>query len=149
MTWYKSLWLWLHGYRTNCRNVRHCQQHFRVSITWTGIFHLQRVNLSTMATLGTEEVAVMGGAGVGAYDTCFFRGKGGGTTCLERQAHDYHTHKTWLLLKTKTQFLRRPFQFSVNDVFRMKAEHFSFKMKVLASLQLAKQLKWAPFCSGG
>ena len=36
-------------------------------------------------------------------------------------------------LKTKTQFLRRPFQFSVNEVFRMKAEHFSFKMKVLAS----------------
>ena len=35
-------------------------------------------------------------------------------------------------LKTKTQFLRRPFQFSVNEVFRMKAEHFSFKMKVLA-----------------
>ena len=25
-------------------------------------------------------------------------------------------------LKTKTQFLRRPFQFSVNEVFRMKAE---------------------------
>ena len=162
MTWYKSLWLWLHGYRTNCQNVRHCQQHFRVSITWTGIFHLQRVNLSTMATLGTEEVAVMGGgAGVGVYDTCFFRGKGGGTTCLERQAHDYHTHKTWPLyvaqypagtrmrpLKTKTQFLRRPFQFSVNEVFRMKAEHFSFKMKVLASLQLAKQLQKVPFCSG-
>ena len=35
-------------------------------------------------------------------------------------------------LETKTQFLRRPFQFSVNEVFRMKAEHFSFKMKVLA-----------------
>ena len=52
-------------------------------------------------------------------------------------------------LKTKTQFLRRPFQFSVNKVFRMKAEHFSFKMNVLASLQLAKQLKRAPFCSGG
>ena len=30
-------------------------------------------------------------------------------------------------LKTRTQFLRRPFQFSVNEVFRMKAEHFSFK----------------------
>ena len=29
-------------------------------------------------------------------------------------------------LKTKTQFLRRPFQLSVNEVFRMKAEHFSF-----------------------
>ena len=35
-------------------------------------------------------------------------------------------------LETKTQFLRRPFQFSVNEVFQMKAEHFSFKMKVLA-----------------
>ena len=34
--------------------------------------------------------------------------------------------------ETKTQFLRRPFQFLVNEVFRMKAEHFSFKMKVLA-----------------
>ena len=51
-------------------------------------------------------------------------------------------------LKTKTQFLRRPFQFPVNEVFRMKAEHFSFKMKVLASLQLAKQLQKTPFCSG-
>ena len=36
-------------------------------------------------------------------------------------------------LKTKTQFLRRPFQLSVNEVFRMKAEHFGFKTKVLAS----------------
>ena len=36
-------------------------------------------------------------------------------------------------LKTKTQFLRRPFQLSVNKVFRAKAEHFGFKMKVLAS----------------
>ena len=35
-------------------------------------------------------------------------------------------------LETKAQFLRRPFQFSVNKVFQMKAEHFSFKMKVLA-----------------
>ena len=35
-------------------------------------------------------------------------------------------------LETKTQFLRRPFQFSVNEVFRVKAEHFSFKMNVLA-----------------
>ena len=34
-------------------------------------------------------------------------------------------------LETKTEFLRRPFQFSVNGVFRMKAEHFSFKIKVL------------------
>ena len=37
----------------------------------------------------------------------------------------------------KTQFLMRPFQFSVNEVFRMKAEHFSFKVKVLASLHAA------------
>ena len=36
-------------------------------------------------------------------------------------------------LKTKSQFLRRPFQLSVNEVFRMKAGHFSFNMKVLAS----------------
>ena len=28
---------------------------------------------------------------------------------------------------------KRPFQFSVKEVFRMKAEHFSFKKKVLAS----------------
>ena len=34
--------------------------------------------------------------------------------------------------ETKTQFLRHPSQFSVNEVFRIKAEHFSFKMKVLA-----------------
>ena len=51
-------------------------------------------------------------------------------------------------LKTKTQFLRRPFHFSVNEVFRMKAQHFSFKMKVLASLKLAKQSQKTPFCSG-
>ena len=36
-------------------------------------------------------------------------------------------------LATETQFLRRPFQLSVNEVFRVKAEHFGFKMKVLAS----------------
>ena len=166
MTWYKSLWFWLHGYRTNCRNVLHCQQHFRITITRMSIFYLHRVNLSTMATLETEEsglygeMAVMGGE-VGVYDTCFFRGEGGGTTRLECQAHDYHIHKTWILyvaqypagtgmrpLKTKTQFLRRPFQFSVNEVFWMKPEHFTFKMKVLASLQLAKQLQKAPICSG-
>ena len=35
-------------------------------------------------------------------------------------------------LETRTQFLRGPFQLSVNKVFRMKAEHFSFKMKVMA-----------------
>ena len=50
-------------------------------------------------------------------------------------------------LKTKNHFLRRPFQFSVNEVFRMKAEHFSFKMKVLASLKLAKQSQKKPFSS--
>ena len=55
-----------------------------------------------MATLETEEsglyeeMAVMGGE-VGVYDTCFFSGEGGGTTCLECQDHDYHTHKTWIL----------------------------------------------------
>ena len=47
-------------------------------------------------------------------------------------------------LETKT----RPFQFSVNEVFRMKAEHFSFKMKVLAISKLAKQSQKTPFCSG-
>ena len=36
------------------------------------------------------------------------------------------------LIETRTQFLRGPFQLSVNKVFRMKAEHFSFKIKVLA-----------------
>ena len=51
-------------------------------------------------------------------------------------------------LKTKTPFLRRSFQLSVNEVFRMKAEHFSFKMKVLASWKLAKQSQKTPFCSG-
>ena len=58
---------------------------------------------------------------------------GGGTTYLECQDHDYHTHKTRILyvaqypagismrpLENKTQFLRRPFQFSVNEVFRMQ-----------------------------
>ena len=35
-----------------------------------------------------------------------------------------------------------------NEVFRVKAEHFSFKMKVLASLKLAKQSQKTPFCSG-
>ena len=51
-------------------------------------------------------------------------------------------------LETKIQFLRRPFQLSLNEVFRMKAEHFSFKMKVLAGLKLTKQSQKAPFCSG-
>ena len=51
-------------------------------------------------------------------------------------------------LKTKTQFLRRPFQFSVNEVFRIKAEHFSFTMKVVAIWKLAKQSQRTPFCSG-
>ena len=47
-------------------------------------------------------------------------------------------------LKTKTQFLRRPFQFSVNEVFRIKAE----KMKVWASFPFAKQLQKAAIRSG-
>ena len=51
-------------------------------------------------------------------------------------------------LETKTQILRRPFQFSVNEVFRMKAEHFSFKMKVLAIWKLAKQSQKTPLWSG-
>ena len=51
-------------------------------------------------------------------------------------------------LEPKTQFLRRPFQFSVNEVLRMKAEHFDFKMKVLAIWKLAKQSKKTPFGSG-
>ena len=42
-------------------------------------------------------------------------------------------------LETKTQFLRRPFQFSVNEVFRMK---------VLAIWKLVKQSQKTPFCSG-
>ena len=51
-----------------------------------------------MATLGTEESGLYGevvvmGLGVGVYDTCFFMGEDGGTTCSECQAHDYHTHK--------------------------------------------------------
>ena len=48
-------------------------------------------------------------------------------------------------LTTETQFLRRPFQLSVNEVFRMKAEHFGFKMKVLASWKFAKQSQRTPF----
>ena len=51
-------------------------------------------------------------------------------------------------LETKTQFFRRRFQFSVNEVIRMKAEHFSFKMKFLAIWKLAKQSQKTPFCSG-
>ena len=38
-------------------------------------------------------------------------------------------------IKTKTQSLRRPFQLSVNEVFRMKADHFGFKMKVFGELK--------------
>ena len=51
-------------------------------------------------------------------------------------------------LETKTQFWRRPFQFSVNEVCWMKAEHFSFKMKVLVIWKLAKQSQKMPFCLG-
>ena len=42
--------------------------------------------------------------------------------------------------ETKTQFLQRAFRFSVNKVFWMKDEDFSFKMQLLAGLQLEKQL---------
>ena len=45
-------------------------------------------------------------------------------------------------LETKT------FQLSVNEVFWMKAEPFSFKMKVLAIWKLAKQSRKTPFYSG-
>ena len=42
-------------------------------------------------------------------------------------------------LKQKLKFLQHPFYFSVNKAFRMEAEDFSFKMQVLAGLQLEKQ----------
>ena len=42
-------------------------------------------------------------------------------------------------LETKTQFLRRPFQFSVNEVFRMKADHFSFKKSDLKACETVAQ----------
>ena len=45
----------------------------------------------------------------------------------------------------QNSILRRPFQLSVNEVFRMKAEHFGFKMKVLASWKFAKQSQRTPF----
>ena len=41
-------------------------------------------------------------------------------------------------LKQKKLFLRRPFQFSVNEVFRMKAEQISFKMKFKACETVAE-----------
>ena len=66
---------------------------------------------------------------------------------LQYVAQDPDGPSIWTV-KTKTQFLKRPFQFSVNEVFQMKAEHISFKMKVLASLKLAKQSQKMPFCSG-
>ena len=55
------------------------------------------------------------------------------TTSLVQYVAQYPEGTNIGTLKTKTQFLRRPFQLSVNEVFRMKAEHLSFKMKVLAS----------------
>ena len=67
---------------------------------------------------------------------------------LKRLMMGYSMLASIRTLETKTQFLRRPFQFSVNEVFRMKAEHFSFKMKVLAISKLAKQSQKTPFCSG-
>ena len=43
-------------------------------------------------------------------------------------------------LKQKLNFCSTgPFYFSVNKAFRMEAEDFSFKMQVLAGLQLEKQ----------
>ena len=58
-------------------------------------------------------------------------------TCLElrhalQYVAQYPDSTSIRTLETKTQFLRRPFQFSVNEVLQMKAEHFSFKMRVLA-----------------
>ena len=52
-------------------------------------------------------------------------------------------------LKQKLSFWGALFSYivSANEVFRMKAEHFSFKMKVLASWKLAKQSQKTPFCS--
>ena len=163
MSWYKSLWLRLHGYRTDCLvnniPISGSQSLGRAYSTCSGWTSPQWPPWDRRKWPLWRDGRY--GRGVGVYDTCFFRGEGGGTTCLECQAHDYHTHKNWILyvaqypagtsmrpLKTKTQFLRRPFQFSVNEVFWMKPEHFTFKMKVLASLQLAKQLQKAPFCSG-
>ena len=46
----------------------------------------------------------------------------------------------------KNSIFEAPFQLSVYEVFRMKAEHFSFQMKVLASWKLAKQSQKRPFC---
>ena len=44
----------------------------------------------------------------------------------------------------------RPYhdQFSVNKVFRMEAEDFSFKIQVLVGLQPEKQLQKTLVCSG-
>ena len=63
-----------------------------------------------------------------------------GTLALITVAQQYPAGTSVRPLKTKTQFLRRPFQFSVNEVFRMKAEHFIFKMKVLASSVTASEI---------
>ena len=51
-------------------------------------------------------------------------------------------------LKQKLNFWGAIFSSRENDVFRMKAERFSFKMKVLAISKLAKQSRKTPFCSG-
>ena len=51
-------------------------------------------------------------------------------------------------LQTKTQFLSEgPYSVLGKRSVSMKGEHFSFKMKVLASLKLAKQSQKTPFCS--
>ena len=42
-------------------------------------------------------------------------------------------------LKQKLNFCGAPFNFSVNKVFWMEAEDFTFKMQFLAGLRLEKQ----------
>ena len=60
------------------------------------------------------------------------QGKKLSPTCMLQYVAPYPDGTSIRTLETKTQFLRHPFQLSVNEVFRMKDEHFSFKIKVLA-----------------
>ena len=51
-------------------------------------------------------------------------------------------------LQTKIQFLSEgPYSVLGKRSVSMKGEHFTFKMKVLASSKLAKQSQKTPFCS--
>ena len=68
------------------------------------------------------------------------------TTSLVQYVAQYSDVTIIRTLKTKTQFFS--FQLSVNEVVQMKAEHLSFKMKVLASWKLAKQSQKTPFWWG-